>query len=306
MGQSPAAFKTGAPGPGRSMAQLTETVAIIMPAYRAGPFIATAARSVLAQTYPHWQLHIVSDDGEDYEAVLGAAGLADPRFRFLSSGTIGGGASRARNLALDRIDSPYAAILDADDRFKPQKLERAVAALADHAIVTSALDVMDQRFTRLRCVGDGPDRPLSPAEHKFVSLSMDSMILWDRRRCDGRYDTGLTNMTDLELLMQLYRTAERSFHLGEPLHDYIKLTVSMSNGPGVTEKMIRSKQTLLQRLEDGYYSMADPAGPAGIAAFLRISLEAEAAYPAALAARPGLLFEDHLEPLLRAASTSAA
>lgn len=273
-------------------------IAIIMPAYNAEPYIAAAARSVLAQTYPHWQLHIVSDDAKDYEAVLAAAGIADPRLRFLSSGAIGGGASRARNLALELIDAPYVAILDADDRFKPKKLERAIAALADHAIVTAALDVMDERFNHLRHVGKGPDRVLSPAEHKFVSFSMDSMILWDRRRCDARYDLELTNMTDLELLMQLYRTAGRSYHLGEPLHDYIKLTVSMSNGPGVTAKMIRAKEVLLKRLEDGYYPMADPDGPAGIAAFLRISLEAEAAYPAALAAKPGLLFEDHLEPLL--------
>jgi hypothetical protein len=36
-----------------------------------------------------------------------------------------------------------------------------------------------------------------------------------------------------------------------------------------------------------------------MAAFLKISLDAEASYPAAAAAQPGLLFEDHLEPLLR-------
>jgi glycosyltransferase involved in cell wall biosynthesis len=281
---------------------VAQTVSIIMPAYRAEPFIGAAVRSVLAQTYPDWELWIVSDDGTDYAALLAAQGLADRRFRFLASGSIGGGASRARNLALDRIESPYAAILDADDRFKPQKLERAVAALADHAIVTSALDVMDERFTHLRHVGAGPDRVLTPAEHKFVNLSMDSMILWDRRRTDARYDTGLTNMTDLELLMQLYRTADSSFHLGTPLHDYVKLSVSMSNGPGVTEKMIRSKEILLQRLEAGFYAMADPTGPAGLATFLRISLKAEALYPAALAARPGLLFEDHLEPMLAGVS----
>ena len=39
----------------------------------------------------------------------------------------------------------------------------------------------------------------------------------------------------------------------------------------------------------------------GCAAFLRISLKAEALYEAALAARPGLLFEDHLQPMLAAA-----
>lgn len=280
---------------------MSATVSVITPAFEAERFVPHAARSLLAQTYADWEWVIIADDGIDYESVLRAHGLSDARFRFLESGSIRGGASRARNVALDRITTPHVAILDADDRLKPHKLQQAVAALETHAIVTTALDVMDERFDRLRLVGEGPDRVLSPAEHKWVSLSMDSMLVWDRRKTDARYDLDMTNMTDLELLLQLYRTAPHSLHLGTPLHDYIKLTVSMSNGPGVTEKMIRSKQTLLQRLAGGRYPMADPAGPAGMAAFLEISIRAEASYPAALAERPGLLFEDHLEPLLRTA-----
>jgi hypothetical protein len=134
---------------------------------------------------------------------------------------------------------------------------------------------------------------------------MDSMLVWDRRRTDARYDLELTNMTDLELLLQLYRTVPESWHLGMPLHDYVKLTVSMSNGPGVTEKMIRSKREILRRLETGFYSFADPGSAEGMAQFLRISLEAEASYPAAAAAQPGLLFEDHLEPMLRRSQPTA-
>jgi glycosyltransferase involved in cell wall biosynthesis len=278
---------------------LDEKVSIIVPAYEAKGFIAEAARSVLSQTFPDWLMFVVSDDGRDYEAMLAAEGLRDPRFRFLSSGAIGGGASRARNLALDVIDTPYAAILDVDDRFKPTKLEHVLAALETFPIVSVAIDVMDRDYNRLRTVGEEPDRALSPAEHKFVSLSMDSMIAWDRRECDARYDLELTNMTDLEFLMQLYRTAPQSFHIGTPMHDYLKVSTSMSNGPGFTEKMIRSKRALLDRIAHGHYVMADPAGPAGIARFLEISLEAEETYPTALAANPSLLFEDHIEPMLR-------
>lgn len=278
---------------------MTETVAIVTPCHKAERWIGAAVRSALAQTYPHWEHWIVADDAADYEGLLAAEGLSDPRLKFLSSGAIGGGASRARNVALDRITAPYVAILDADDRFKPEKLELAVAALQHHAIVSVALDEFDETGTRLRLVGEGPDKELSPAVYKWTSLSMDSMILWDRRRTDARYDLELTNMTDLELLLQLYRTVRSSWHLGTPLHDYLKLSVSMSNGPGVTEKMIRSKREMLRRLETGFYSMADASGPEGMAQFLRISLKAEETYGDAVAARPGLLFEDHLEPMLR-------
>jgi glycosyltransferase involved in cell wall biosynthesis len=277
---------------------LDGTISVIMPAFRAEPFIAEGARSLLAQTYPDWQLVVISDDGTDYEAFLAGAGLRDPRFRFLSSGNVGGGASRARNVALEQLQTPFAAILDADDRFKPQKLERVMAALDRCGIVTCALDVMDSAYRHLRDIGDGDDRVLSPAEHKFVSLSMDSMICWDRRRADARYDLEMTNMTDLEFLMQLYRTVPASFHIGTPVHDYLKVSTSMSNGPGFTDKMIRSKRQLLERLASGRYPMADATGPAGIARFLEISLRAEETYGEALAARPGLLFEDHIEPML--------
>jgi glycosyltransferase involved in cell wall biosynthesis len=280
---------------------MDRTVSIVMPAYKAEATVVAAVASVLAQTWPHWRLTIVSDDGTDYRPLLDKAGLSDPRVAFMESGALKAGASSARNVALEAIDTRFAAVLDADDRFKPQKLERAVAALADHPIVTTALDVMSDRFEHRRYVGAGEDRVLPPGEHKWVNLSMDTMIVWDRERCDARYDPDLPNMTDLDFLMKLWRTADRCFHIGDPLHDYVKMPVSMSNGPGVAERMIAVKTLLLDRLASGYYPPADESGREGLRAFLAVSLEAEKHYEAALAARPGLLFEDHLEAMLWAA-----
>lgn len=279
---------------------MDQTVAIITPAWKAQATILTTVQSALAQTHAAWELWLIADDGFDYEPFLAEAGIRDSRIRFLSSGGTGRGASNTRNVALEQITAPYAAILDADDRLKPQKLEQAVAALSEHGIVSTALDVMTEDFTHLRNAGDGPDRVLSAGTHKWVSLSMDSMIVWDRRRADGRYDPTMSNMTDLEFLLQLYRTAPTSLHLGTPLHDYIKRSTSMSNGKNVAAGMIASKTEILRRLETGHYGL--PASEVdGVAAFLRISLEAEARYEAALAAMPGLLFEDHIEPMLAAA-----
>lgn len=278
----------------------SRTVAVITPAFHAEDTLATTVASVLAQTHADWQHWIIADDGADYAAFLEGCGLRDERQVFLSSGGIGTGASRTRNVALDRLDTPYVAILDADDRLKPQKLELAVAALKTHAIVTTALDVMTMAFEHLRYVGDGPDRELTPGEHKWVSLSMDSMAVWDRTKTDGRYDPTLSNMTDLELLLQLYGKAPVSMHLGTPLHDYIKRDGSMSNGKDVAEGMIASKTEILRRLEAGFYGLS-AVDVAGVARFLRVSLAAEAAYGAALGEQPGLLFENHIEPMLRAA-----
>jgi glycosyltransferase involved in cell wall biosynthesis len=149
---------------------MTETIAIITPCYKAERWIGAAVRSVVAQTYPHWEHWIISDDGVDYEPMLAAENLRDPRLKFVSSGTIGGGASRARNVALDSLTAPYAAILDADDRFKPDKLKQAVAALQHHAIVSVALDEFDETGKRLRLVGQG-QRTL--ARHLQMDLAVD-------------------------------------------------------------------------------------------------------------------------------------
>lgn len=272
---------------------MVKTIAIVTPAFRAEGLIGEAVRSVLAQTNPDWEHWIVSDDLADYEKLVADAGLGDPRQRFLSTGKLGGGSTRARNQAFDALATPYAAILDADDRLKPRKLERALVALEHHPIVSTALDVLDDGYRHVRYVGDGPDTALRSRDYKFTSISMDSMIVWDRRVCDGRYDPDLRNMTDLDFLMRLWRTAPGTFHLGAPLHDYVKIPVSMSNGPGVTERMIAAKTTLLERLRSGVYPMQDPEGAEGISRFLEISLQAEREFSGVG------LFEDHLEPRLR-------
>lgn len=277
---------------------MRRTIAVVTPAYGAEALIGEAVRSVLAQTNPDWEHWIISDDGVDYEALLAAQGLADPRQRFRSTGKIGGGSTSARNQVFDELSAPYAAILDADDRFKPGKLAQAVDLLEDYPVVSVALDVMSDSYVHRRHVGTGHTGPLRARDYKFTSLSMDSMIVWNRSRCDGRYDPTLRNMTDLDFLMQLFRTAEGSYHLGAPLHDYVKVKVSMSNGPGVTERMIAAKTTLLERLAAGAYPMRDPEGVAGISRFLEISRQAEGAFGAYLATHPDGLFEDHLEPRL--------
>jgi glycosyltransferase involved in cell wall biosynthesis len=285
---------------------MQSTISVVMPAYEATETIAAAVSSVIAQHYQDWELVIIADDGRDYRSLLADAGIADERIRFMTTGGVRRGSTLARNLAFDSLASRHAAVLDADDRFKPDKLERVVAALADYPIVTTALEVIGVDGRPARLVGAGPDRVLTAGQHKWVSFSMDTMVAWDRSICDGRYDPTLNNMTDLDFLMQLYRTSPVSAHLGTPLHEYTKRAVSMSNGPGVTERMIAVKTLLIERIRDGHYPMASADAAEGMTRFLDVSLMAERSYEAALAARPGLLFEDHLEPLLKAASTASA
>ena len=93
---------------------MSQTVAIITPAYKAQSTLTTTVRSVIEQTHADWQHWIVADDGFDYGALLHEQGLNDARQVFLTSGGVGRGASVTRNVALEQIDTPFAAVLDAD------------------------------------------------------------------------------------------------------------------------------------------------------------------------------------------------
>src|SRR5690606_6611105 len=133
-------------------------VSIVMPAFRAERTIARAVASALAQTMGDFELIVVSDDGLDYETILGRAGISDTRIRHFESGHIGGGSPPARNVGLDAARYPLAAILDADDSFKPEKLAIMAPLAARYGLASCALDVTLPDGTRLRAVASGADR----------------------------------------------------------------------------------------------------------------------------------------------------
>jgi glycosyltransferase involved in cell wall biosynthesis len=280
-------------------------VSIVMPAFRAERTIGRAVRSVLGQTHPTWELIIVADDGTDYEAELGRTGLADARIRHFSTGRDGSGSPPARNLGLEHARYALSAILDADDAMLPEKLAIALPLAEEHGIVSSAIRIESAEGTPLRTVGTGPDRMLDPGTYKFVNFSMDSMLVYDRKRADPRFNTEFPCLTDIEFLLRLFEKTAAVHHLGSPLHIYGKHPASVSNKPGAGIQMIATKHHLIDAIGAGAYPLAAPDGRAGLLRFYEISLAAEQSYGARLAENPGLLFEDHLEPLLAAEAPQA-
>lgn len=267
---------------------------IVMPAYRSQDTIAQSVQSVLVDTHDLFEVLIVADDGEDYAAVLATQGIVDSRLKFLSTGAVGAGSSAARNVALDAATARYIAILDADDLFLDNKLAQISAAIVEHGFVSTALDVRDVDRGHLRNVGAGDDQILSPADYKFTNLSMDSMIAYDRNIIDPRYDESQDCLTDLDLVLKLFAGFDRCFHIGKPLHAYVKQLSSISMGAGASNRYTRMKHTMLERLKTNHYPMKDGAGPKGFSKFVSASLDAEQTFEAALLADPTLIFEDHL------------
>jgi glycosyltransferase involved in cell wall biosynthesis len=115
-----------------SATPLVSVVAIFLNAER---FLDEGIRSVLAQTYPHWELLLVDDGSSDGSSAI-ARGYAERephRVRYLEHpGHHNRGMSASRNLGLQHARGVYLALLDADDVWLPEKLERQVAILEAH------------------------------------------------------------------------------------------------------------------------------------------------------------------------------
>lgn len=112
---------------------MDELISIIVPVYNVEKYIAETIDSVLAQTYPHWELLLVEDcssDGTVNTIVCYLEKKSDSRIRLIRQPS-NQGAARARNRGLEEARGRYIAYLDADDLWMPDKLGKELAFLRE-------------------------------------------------------------------------------------------------------------------------------------------------------------------------------
>jgi glycosyltransferase involved in cell wall biosynthesis/SAM-dependent methyltransferase len=118
--------------PGEVLVSATPLVSVVAIFFNSERFLDEAIRSVLAQTYPCWELLLVDDGSTDRSSTI-ARGYADrepQRVRYLEHPQHRNrGMSASRNLGLQHARGEYLALLDTDDVWLPEKLERQVAIL---------------------------------------------------------------------------------------------------------------------------------------------------------------------------------
>jgi glycosyltransferase involved in cell wall biosynthesis len=125
-------------------------ISVVIPCYNAARWVAEALRSVAEQSYSPHEI-IVVDDGSTDDS-LRAIESSGVEVRLLRTNRVN--AAAARNAAIEVAEGDWIAFLDADDRWYPQHLERAVALLQGGTDVAylSLMDLMDGegRVTRAR------------------------------------------------------------------------------------------------------------------------------------------------------------
>ena len=104
-------------------------VSVIMPAYNAQAFIAESIQSVIDQTYQNWELFVIDDFSSDAtrEIVQGLV-RKDNRIHLLENSS-NSGTHHSRNKGIKAAQGDFIAFLDADDLWKPEKLEKQLHLL---------------------------------------------------------------------------------------------------------------------------------------------------------------------------------
>ncbi|HAA14538.1 MAG TPA: hypothetical protein DCE41_23775, partial [Cytophagales bacterium] len=126
-------------------------ISLVMPAYNASAFIRQAIDSVIAQTYPHWEL-LIADDGskDDTKAIID--GYQDPRIKaHHNEANQGYPATCNKLLALATGD--YLTFQDADDYSTPDRLALLLQAFENQpnlGMVGSAIQIVTEAGEVLR------------------------------------------------------------------------------------------------------------------------------------------------------------
>ena len=112
-----------------------DLVSVIVIFYNAAQFIREAISSVFDQTYPQWELILVDDGSTDLSTQIAQETAAQfpERVRYVQHDNHANrGQSISRNRGVNCASGEFIALLDADDVYLPQKLEKQVAILKEY------------------------------------------------------------------------------------------------------------------------------------------------------------------------------
>ena len=218
---------------------------VIIPAYNVSSMIGRAIRSAAAQTLPPFEILVIDDCSTDHTVeVVKALGREIPSLRLLST-PANGGPSAARNAGLREAKADWIALLDADDAWKPGRLER----LSEVASATSADFVADNLV-----MWD----PVAQAQFKptYFELpeSQKQITLLDMFRADDNFNFSKASFTLMKPIFRRKFLAEHklayneSMKVGEDFNFYV-------------EGLFNGAKLIL--IDEAYYIYSMPSSPSG-------------------------------------------
>lgn len=209
-----------------------EGISIVMPVYNAEAYLEASVQSVLGQTCQDWELLLIDDHSSDKSPEI-ARRLArqDGRIRLLPQKDGVKGAANARNFGTSQARGRYLCFLDADDMWRPDKLERELAFMEqkEAAFIFSGYEFGDENAVGTGKIVHVPER-LTYREALSRTVIFTSTVLFDR----GKLSDELLWMPDVPsedtaLWWQILRAGNTAFGLDENLVIYRRPRRSLSS-----------------------------------------------------------------------------
>ena len=205
-------------------------VSVIMPVYNSFGSLERSVGSVKAQTVSDWELLIVDDCSSDgsYDAAL-ALSREDRRIRVFRT-ECNSGPAAARNIALENACGRYAAFLDSDDEWLPEKLERQIAFMRekDAAFSCTAYDRVDEEGNILNRV-----TPFAKADYGKVLFYANpvgnSTAMIDRQILGDLRVPAIRKRNDFALWLAALKVTDFVYGMSECLARYTVRASSVSS-----------------------------------------------------------------------------
>ena len=159
---------------------MNELVSIITPTYNSEKFISATIQSIQNQSYSFWELLIIDDGSTDKTTeIISQFSKTDSRIKTIlleqNQGT-----GIARNTGVTQANGRFIAFLDADDLWRPNKLERQLAFMKNNDLpfTFSYYDCVDEEGMSLR-KRIGAPKKLSYLQLFFCNYIGNSTAIYD-------------------------------------------------------------------------------------------------------------------------------
>ncbi|MGL6075129.1 MAG: glycosyltransferase [Fimbriiglobus sp.] len=211
------------------------TISILVPVYNVEPrWLNRAVASVLAQSYPHWELCLADDASTDPETLSALSKLPqDPRIKLVRRAE-NGHICAATNSAAELAMGEFVAFMDNDDELAPQALFRIVEALQTH----TTADILYSDEDKNNEHGEHFDPFFKPdwSPELFLCFNYINHLTVMRRSLFekvGRFRIGYHGAQDYDLLLRATEATDRIVHVPEILYPWRAIaTSSAANAEG--------------------------------------------------------------------------
>ena len=205
-------------------------MSIITPCYNGSKYIRETIESVLAQTYPDWEIYIIDDGSKDNSAEIAEEyEKKDGRIHLIRQENAGSAA--ARNNGIRQAEGQYIALLDADDLWLPEKLAKSLAYMKekDGEFVFTAYEFGDREANGTGKIVHVPEH-LTYRQALPRTVIFTSTVVFDltRLRKEQIYMPEITS-EDTATWWNILRSGVTAYGLDENLVTYRRAGKSLSS-----------------------------------------------------------------------------